>query len=271
MPALRNRTTPLHIRLLRLARLKLHLLSGVITAMFVLPLLSHTRREQHIRAWCGKLLATLNIRVSAHGEIPHADTRRALFVANHISWIDVWALKQLHVMNFVAKAEIRRWPVIGWLAASTGTLFIERERRSDAGHMMNGIALTLQREECLCFFPEGTTTDGTELKPFKSSLFQAAINAEAMIWPVAIYYPREDGGPNTAIAYHGDVTMLQSLWEVLKQREIVVELHFSAPMPAQGHERRHLSHHARQAISSLLHLRRHTAPDTPGGPPCAVR
>lgn len=239
--------------------------------MFILPHLPAEQQEQRIRAWCGKLLAILNIRVITHGQLPDKTTRRTLFVSNHISWLDIWALKQLHAMHFVAKSEIRGWPLIGLLATRTGTLFIERRQRHDTARVMNGVEQALQRDECLCFFPEGTTTDGTELKPFKSSLFQAAINADASVWPLAIHYPRPDGSPNTAIAYHGAVTLWQSLWEVLKQREVVVELHFSPPLQAQGEERRHLSRQARHAIASSLHLRRHRAPGTRGGLPGAAR
>lgn len=254
--------TSLATRLLRLARLQLHVLHGVATTLFILPRLNAGQREQRIRAWCATLLGILHVRVTMHGQIPPGTTTRTLFVSNHISWIDIWALKQLHPMHFVAKSEIRAWPVIGWLADRTGTLFITREKRQDTRRAMNNIEQALARDECLCFFPEGTTTDGTELKPFKSSLLQAAINAQATVWPLAIQYPDPAGGLNTAVAYCGDITMRQSLWEVLKQQEIMVELRFAAPIPALGQERRHLAHQARQAIASLLHLPSRRAPGT---------
>lgn len=263
--------TSLARRFLRLARLHLHLLHGVAAAMFLLPCLTPEQCEQRIRMWCGKLLAILNIRVITSGQPPDDKARRTLFVSNHISWIDIWALKQLLPMHFVAKSEIRSWPVIGWLAEKSGTLFIERERRHDTRRVINGVEKALRKEENLCLFPEGTTTDGTELKPFKSSLFQAAINAEADIWPLAIHYPAALGGTNTAIAYAGETTMLQSLWAVLKQREIIVELRFASPIHACGKERRHLAHQARGAISSLLHLQPHKAPGTAAGLPGASR
>lgn len=254
--------TALATRLLRLARIQLHLLHGVATALFILPHLTADQREQRIRSWSGKLLAILHIRVIAHGPTPDRGTARTLFVSNHISWIDIWALKQLHPMHFVAKSEVRTWPVIGWLADKTGTLFITREKRQDTKRAMDTIEQALVRGECLCFFPEGTTTDGTELQPFKSSLLQAAINAQAVVWPLAIHYPDPAGGPNTAGAYCGNITMRQSLWAVLKLPEIVVELRFAAPIAAHGQERRQLAHQARQAIASRLHLRPHKAPGT---------
>jgi len=171
-------------------------------------------------------------------------------------------LKHLHPIRFVAKSEIRGWPVVGWLAEKANTLFITRQKRLDTGRMMNSVEEALRLGECLCFFPEGTTTDGTELKPFKSSLFQAAVNAEAAILPLAIHYPDGPGGINTEVAYSGDITMLQSLWGVLRQPVITVELSFDEPISAIGKERRQLADQARQAIASRLPPATRKAPGT---------
>lgn len=263
--------THILIRLLRLSRLMLHLARGVATTVFLLPRLSQDQREQRIRQWSADFLRILDIRVIVHGTPPDEARRQILFIANHISWIDIWAIKQAHPVNFVAKSEVRDWPVIGWLSKKVGTLFIERARRHDTGRTANDMEQGLRNGQCLCLFPEGTTTNGTELKPFKTGLFQAAINTEAVVWPIAIRYPHPDGSPNTTVAYDGDITLLQSLSAVLRQREIRVELHFAQPLDARGQERRHLSHQARHAISSLLHLPPHKAPDTPAGPPDASR
>ena len=235
-----------------------------------LPRMARHHREACIRAWSAQFLDILNIRVVCHGNVPSMPPQRALIVANHISWIDIWAIKQAFPVNFVAKSEVRGWPVIGWLAQQVGTLFIERARRHDTGRTASSMEEGLRRNECLCLFPEGTTTDGTELKPFKTGLLQAAINTEATVWPVALRYPGTEGKVNTEVAYDGDTTLLESMQAVLKQREIIVELHFAEPIAAAGSERRHLSHQARHAISSLLHLPKHTAPETPAGPPDAL-
>lgn len=223
----------------------------------ILPRLPTEARERRIRVWCAALLKILGVQVSIKGDRPHDETSKTLFVANHISWIDIWALKATLPMQFVAKAEIRTWPLIGYLALKTGTLFIERERRHATGRVMRSVEQALHEGQCLCIFPEGTTTDGTELKPFKPGLMQAAINAEAQIWPLALRYPGADGRANTAIAYHGDITMLQSLWEVLKQPEILIELNFAPPIAAAGQSRRQLSLQARRAIAALLNLPQH--------------
>lgn len=248
-----------------------HLLQGVATAALVLPRLSPGLREERIRQWCVKVLRILGVRVHVHGQIPESGTQATLFVANHISWIDIWVLKAQLPMRFVSKSEIRGWPVIGWLAEQAGTLFVTRHKRQEAGKTMNSVEEALRENDNLCFFPEGTTTDGTELKPFKSSLFQAAVNARARVWPMMIFYPHPHGGANTEVAYYGDITMLQSLRAVLSQREIVVELVFAEPLETEWSERRQLAHQARQAIASRWTRLAHTAPDTGVGLPDAVQ
>ena len=194
-----------------------------------------------------------NIRVITYGVVPERDARSIMFVANHVSWIDIYALNSVRTVRFVAKAEIRRWPVFGWLAAQVNTLFTDRERRHDAGRMVTSTADSLKQGDCLCYFPEGMTTDGSELKPFKSSLMQAAINANAMVWPVAIRYPGKDDKPNKELSYF-DVTLLESVKKVLAQHAPVVELHFASPVEASGHDRRQLSTLARQYISDTLRI-----------------
>ncbi|OIQ84098.1 1-acyl-sn-glycerol-3-phosphate acyltransferase [mine drainage metagenome] len=268
--ALNNPAAHPLISSLRLLRLLLHVSQGVLTAAILLPRLSHAQRQQRIQRWSAKTIAILNVRVAVYGQLPPATRHSMLFIANHISWIDIWAILQVQPVSFVAKSEVRNWPVIGWLAQKTGTLFIERTRRQDTGRAASSMEQELRAGKCLCLFPEGTTTNGTELRPFKTGLLQSAINAEVMVSPIAIRYPNPDGSTNTVIAYYGDVTMMQSLHAILRQREIMVELHFLPPVPALGQERRQLSSQARDAISSLLHLPEHKAPETPAGLPAAA-
>ncbi len=255
----------------RLLHLLLHLARGVWISALILPRVSEHEQDRRTQRWCAAFLAILNIRVLNHGQVPDAAATKMLFIANHISWIDIWAIRQGHAVNFIAKSEVRDWPVLGWLAERTGALFIERARRHDTGRAAKSMEQGFLAGRCLCLFPEGTTTDGTELKPFKTGLLQAAINAEAALQPIAIRYPNPDGSANTSIAYHADITLMQSLRSVLRQREIIVELHFAPPIAARGQERRELSQQSRHAISYLLHLPQHRAPETSAGPPDASR
>jgi len=199
-------------------------------------------------------LTTLNIRLVTHGRLPDDDLSSAMFVANHVSWVDIFALNGVRALRFIAKSEIRSWPMLGWLCEKGNTLFIERTKRRSVSRIVKLTADCLRAGDSLCFFPEGATSDGTELKAFKGSLMQAAIDTKSPIWPVAIRYPKPGGGANTEMAYFDDMNLLQSLKQVLAQRSPVVELHFLPSIATYGHDRRSLSRLARQAITASLNL-----------------
>lgn len=249
-----HKPTPRYIRLFRIARMVVHTLYGALIAVTVLPWVGPRRRDLLISHWCRGLLSCLNILVIVKGSPPDIDCHRTMFIANHISWVDIHALNSIRAVRFIAKAEIRGWPIFGWFAQKVNTLFIERTKRHDTGRIVELASESLMAGDNLCFFPEGTTTDGTHVKPFKSSLLQAAINADARIWPFSIHYPDVDGKPNTQMAYYDEVTLPESIQRVLAQPAPIVELHFSPPIQAGGQERRALLALARASILSRLDL-----------------
>ena len=254
-----------------MTRMLLHILYGIFIASVILPLVNAEQRDRLISYWCRGLLAILNIRVVTKGVLPDAKVKNTLFVANHVSWVDIHALNSVRTLRFVAKSEIRGWPVFGWLSAKANTLFIERTKRLDASRVVDLAADCLRNGDCLCFFPEGGTSDGTELRPFKGSLLQAAIDAEAQLWPLSIRYPRPDGSANTAMAYYDDVSMAQSIKQVLSQRAPVVELHFFAPIATHGRNRRHLSLQVQHIIAAALNLPARRIPETLDDPANAAQ
>ena len=207
------------------------------------------------------MLIAFNIHVISYGHIPQEKDQlnTTMFVANHISWTDIHALNSLIALRFVAKYEIRSWPVIGYLTYKANALFIDRDKRQDAGRIVNTVAHSLSAGDNLCFFPEGTTTDGTEIKRFKSSLIQAAIQSNATIRPVAIRYPTPSGGANIGVAYAGETTMHESMLSILSQKHPVVELHFLVPiiiseLAEQDKDRRALTQHIEKLIRNTLDL-----------------
>ena len=111
-----------------------------------------------------------------------------LVVANHISWLDIFVLNAHHPVRFVAKAEIAKWPVVSRMIRGAGTVFIERERRRDTHRVNHQMAHVLANGDVVAIFPEGTTTYGTDVLPFKSSLLQPIVEAEGHVQPVAIRY-----------------------------------------------------------------------------------
>ncbi len=257
--------TPLALRLARSARLTMHLIEGVLTTGFIFPCVGRTRRLVLIRRWSRRLLRMLGIEARVHGLPDGGLGGNVLIVANHISWLDIFVLNALQPSRFIAKAELRRWPVVGALIAGVGTLFIERDRHRHT-HMLNRRAAdALARGDVIAIFPEGTTTDGTLLLPFHGSLLQAIVDTEGHVQPIAIRY-REPAGPhNTSPAYVGETTFLESFWRVTGERSLVVELHLAPPLPARARHRRELARAAEHAIRTALALPSIApAPDRPG-------
>ena len=123
-------------RWLRIARLALHVARGLLTAAFFFPFQTQAWRNREIRRWARRLLATAEVRLHVHGEIDEA--RPLMLIANHVSWLDIFAIQSVLPVRFVAKTETRRWPFVGWLSAKAGTFFIDQARRRDT-HRINGL------------------------------------------------------------------------------------------------------------------------------------
>lgn len=197
--------------------------------------------------WHGRVVRILGIEISTSGTPP---VPPAMVVANHISWLDIILLGHLLPTCFLSKSEVRQWPVIGWLAMRTGTLFIRRGG-GEAGSVSGTIGTHLQHEGMLTLFPEGTTTNGRHVRPFFSRLFAAAIETGAPLAPVAISY-RVDGEHDPLAPYIGDQSLGENLLGLLRRRRSQVHIHFSPPIPSQGMTRKALGEQARNAIVQAL-------------------
>lgn len=251
-------------------RLVFHLLAGVVKAALLFPRAGRARRADLIRRWSARVLAILDIRLIVKGNAPDSSTASVMFVANHISWLDIYLLDAVCPVRFVSKAEVRAWPVIGWLAARIGTLFIERARRHDTARANQAVADALRQGDCVAVFPEGTTSNGTLLRPFHASLLQSAIDSGVRLWPVAIRYANRDGSLNLAPAYVDDMSFAASLARILMEPGLVAEITYLEPLPAQGRSRRELAFQAESAIASALSLAvPGREPEKPADPPAA--
>jgi 1-acyl-sn-glycerol-3-phosphate acyltransferase len=217
--------------------------------LFAFPLWSGRRRRLCIGRWSRDLLRILCVRLHVHGEPVPLQTG-VMLVANHISWIDIFVLNAARTSCFVAKSEIRRWPLIGWLASCAGTFFITRGRRREAGRIGKAIGEALREGGSVAFFPEGTTTDGSRVLAFHGSLLQPAIDCGARIQPVALRYERFDGSLCAEAAYDGDRTLLDTLRDMATQHVIHVHLHFLSPVA--GQDRRAVAREAHDAIRERL-------------------
>ncbi len=236
----------------RITRVFLHTIIGLIIASIFLPLMAKDTKLAVIKWWCGGLLRAFHIKVITFGELPPPSTKGVMFVANHISWSDIHALNSKIALRFIAKSEIRSWPIFGYLVEKANTLFIDRSKKQEAGKIVGITSASLKSGDNLCFFPEGTTTDGKQVLPFKSSVLQAAIVANSDIWPVAIRYVNLDGSLNTNMAYAGETSLIDSMYEVIKQKYACIELHFLKPIDTAGKDRRQLTQAAYDAIVTKL-------------------
>lgn len=217
-------------------------------------MLNKASKQSLIKWWCGGLVRAFHIKVTISGNLPPTSTRGAMFVANHISWADIHALNSQIALRFIAKAEIKNWPIFGYLAQKADALFIDRGKRQVAGEIVGITSASLAEGDNLCFFPEGTTTDGKQVLAFKSSVLQAAINANTTVWPVAIRYVNLDGSINTEMAYAGETGLMESMLQIIKQKNALVELHFLPPIHASTQNRRDLTQQAYDAIVAKLAL-----------------
>jgi 1-acyl-sn-glycerol-3-phosphate acyltransferase len=239
----------------RVVRMVLHLFAGLWTCAMVFPFVDAVGRDARIHRWSNKLLTLCGVKV-AFRDTPGARPRsRALIVANHISWLDIFVINSIHPCRFVAKSDIRDWPLIGWLCDRAGTIFISRGRVRDVRRIYQGLVASLHAGEHVAFFPEGTTAAQGTLLPFHANLFEAAIEAEAAIQPYALRYLDARGNPHEAVDFVGDMTFVQSMLAILGSSGITAQLVALPAIPVDGApHRRELADAARNAIAEALGL-----------------
>lgn len=216
----------------------------------VFPLVGRPRQRLLISRWSRHLLTILRIRVVTQGVVRFEPG--TLVVANHVSWLDIWLLHSVHAVCFVAKSEIRRWPVIGWMAAKARTLFIERDRRRDTHRIAGTIQNALEARETVAVFPEGTTSDGQDVRRFHASLMQPAVDLQARVVTIAIRYLNPDGSINTEVAYADETTLLQSVRRVLAHPELHAEIIASGDIEVAGKTRRDIALEAERRVRSVV-------------------
>lgn len=210
----------------------LHFFTGFLILSTRYPRMSREARAEATRLWSLKLLRVLAIELRVAGSTPETFQHNTLLVSNHISWLDIIALAACTPTRFIAKKEIRHWPIIGWMAHIGGTLFIDRSNRRDASRVNGHMAEALKNGDCLAVFPEGTTSTGAALLPFKSSLFESAILAQSTVQPVTIRYLDQHGQHTAAPSYAGETTFWESLSRMLHLKNMTVELHYGAKLSA---------------------------------------
>ena len=233
----------------RLAAVGFHLAGALTTVALMYPWVGPARRHRLKRLWSRALLVLLGVRLRRHGEWGGSG---ALIVANHTSWLDVFVINAVVPATFVCKADVRGWPVVGWLCTRTDTLFLERGSRRGARLAANRVQDALERGQTVAVFPEGTTGDGASVLPFHPALFQPAIDAGHVLRPVALRYTDGNGRCSRAAAYDGDISLGRSLASICFARGLAAELHLLPGIDARQQERRELAAAARMRIATCL-------------------
>ncbi len=237
----------------RVARLLAVIGLGLVLALWVGVLERLGRSElmatrQRLTCWfLARLAGALPFRVRVSGVVPE---QPMLWVSNHVSWTDIPLLGALAPLSFLSKAEVRAWPVAGWLAHKAGTLFIRRGS-GDSGLVGQQLARHLGEGRNLLIFPEGTTTDGSQLKTFHSRLLTSAVETGVPVQPIAIRY-RRDGQRDEIAPFIGEDDLLSHLVRLLRNEPIEVEIQLLDPLPSKGLSRTLLSQQAKGAVQRAL-------------------
>lgn len=249
--------TPL--ALLRAALIIPWILAGLFAVGIIYPFASTPQRARMNRRWSRVLLGMCGLRVSVHGDpiLNHA----VLYVANHISWIDIFVMNAVRPTAFIAKSEIRGWPIVGWLVAGAGTVFIERGQRRAVQGVADAMRVRFDAGEAVGLFPEGTTSDGSGLLPFHPSLFEPARIAAAPIQPVALCYSAE-GTREAFPAFVGEETLVTNVFRLLLARHLRVSVRYLPILESGDQDRIALSRSAYEGIGAVIQSSAPPAPPT---------
>jgi 1-acyl-sn-glycerol-3-phosphate acyltransferase len=185
---------------------------------------SHAQRAEWLHRWCAFLLRRLSIDLQQSGELP----ARGLIVCNHLSYLDIIVFSALAPCAFVSKSEVRRWPIFGLFAAIAGTIFVERSQPARAHASVTEMQETLRTGTRVVLFPEGTSTGGDRVLPFKPALFESAVETQQPITAAHLRYEVASGTPAQVACYWGEMTFFPHLLRLMFQRQVVAHIRFAA-------------------------------------------
>jgi 1-acyl-sn-glycerol-3-phosphate acyltransferase len=226
---------------------------GFVTGDFVVSTLRHrgalplSERTRWLQRSSRRALRVFQVQIEARGPRPTT----GLLVSNHLSYLDILVLVTLLPAVFVAKREIKNWPVFGWFGRLAGTLFVERARRSDVARMGSEIGAVLAGGQVVVLFPEGTSWNGRELLPFKSSLLEPIIGSPHPLSVAGIGYALADGSVENDVCYWGDMTFFPHLVRLMSRKQVRAQVRFAA-IGERATNRKEL---ARQLHAAVLQLK----------------
>lgn len=241
--------------LVRTPLLTLHVVLALPLAVLALnPLLARIpvgrlRFDQFmISWWSGTLVRLFGFRIRAHGKpLPGA----VMYVANHVSWLDIELMHSQRAIQFVAKSEIARWPLVGWLATRAGTIYHQRGSTDSMSTVMGRVVDRLREGMPVGIFPEGGTGAGKQVRTFHARIFQAALDAEVPVQPVALRYGLE-GQQDPGVPFGPGESFAANFIRLLGNRSMDAEVHFLEPVEATPDARRRMAEESRARIVEAL-------------------
>lgn len=207
---------------------------GLITIAAVFWWIGLRGRLWFKQRWSMGLLWLCGVKVQVVGEPQRQGP--TLWVVNHVSWLDIFVLNVVRSTTFVAKQEIRHWPLLGWLAVGADTIFIERGFRHAVQRVGHAMQRRFDKGQAVGLFPEGTTSEGFDVLSFYGNLFEPARRTEVTIQPVALLYFHH-GERSAMAAFVGEESLMRNLWRLLGTTGVSVKLHFLPAVSPSGQEK----------------------------------
>ncbi len=247
------------IKIFRFTGLIIHLVKGFFVFGFntnndeIIKQGISTQQRQDLQQWLKKLLALYHVEVVVHGSNVESPK---MIVANHVSWLDVVILSSLYPGHFIAKSEIRSWPVMGAMISSIGTLFVQRGKRSEIKKLSLHVGQILKNKSSVVFFPEGKTGDGKQINNLHSGLFESAITAGMDVQPILVVYKDSSGYPSQVMPYLKGQNLYQSIMAVLGEtageKKITAHLFALDPIATKDFSRKEIGAKVKQQLSLQL-------------------
>lgn len=201
-------------------------------------------RAEWLHRWCKVAGRIVGLRLVSRGEIPRA----GLLVCNHLSYLDIIALSSLRPCVFVAKRDVRGWPIFGWLASAAGTIYVDRTRRVAAADAAKKIKAAIDAGLLVVLFPEGTSSDGATVLPFKSALLEPA--TQCQVGTAGISYQVKLGSVGDEVCYWRDMTLVPHLLNLLTKPEVFAGISFSPMRRCEGN-RKEIARYLREEVIAL--------------------
>jgi 1-acyl-sn-glycerol-3-phosphate acyltransferase len=209
--------------MLKIILILIHLFIGTL-CILIFPVINRKSKKILIKRWSSLLLKIFKINLVVNNDLKKILYKKNyLIVSNHISWIDIFVINSACPVAFVAKQSISKWPILSWLVKASETIFIDRKRISKIKETTKEVENFLKNKGSICIFPEGTSSDGSQLLNFKSNLLQTAINKNISVLPIAIQYFHNQKFCS-APAYYADLSLLDSIINLIKFNNIEAKL-----------------------------------------------